>query len=48
MGDVFFVVLIDYFVVEFVQCGLMFLVEISEFSEVGMWKKNNIYVWYWK
>ena len=45
-GDGLFAVLAGHFADEFEKRGLMLSAEISEFSEAGSWKKNNIHARY--
>ena len=47
-GDALFAVLTDHFADEVALRGLMLSAEISEFSEAGTWKKNNIHARYRK
>lgn len=47
-GDQLFAVLTEHFAEAFAAHGLMLSAEISEFSEAGTWKKNNIHARYRK
>ena len=47
-GDALFAVLTEHFAEAFAAHGLMLSAEISEFSEAGTWKKNNIHARYKK
>lgn len=47
-GDQLFAVLTQHFAEAFATHGLMLSAEISEFSEAGTWKKNNIHARYRK
>lgn len=47
-GDQLFAVLQGHFAEAFAAQGLMLSAEISEFSEAGTWKKNNIHARYRK
>lgn len=47
-GDALFAVLTEHFAEAYAAHGLMLSAEISEFSEAGTWKKNNIHARYKK
>lgn len=47
-GDQLFAVMTEHFAEAFAAHGLMLSAEISEFSEAGTWKKNNIHARYGK